>query len=139
MPIVQRIRLTLMFALFALAYGTGMKILFELSVASVFIVTLILIVGTAIALKKVKRAARIEGSKPYTNETKDPTLLGMIVSIGVSGFIVIALMIAAQISTVLFVAAMELIVFGFMIAVGLIFVFGRIEIQTRDELTAKTA
>lgn len=139
MPIVQRIRLTLMFALFALAYGTGMKILFELSVASVFIVTLILIVGTAIALKKVKRAARIEGSKPYTNETKDPTLLGMIVSIGVSSFIVIALMIAAQISTVLFVAAMELIVFGFMIAVGLIFVFGRIEIQTRDELTAKTA
>lgn len=139
MPIVQRIRLTLMFALFALAYGTGMKILFELSVAAVFIVTLILIVGTAIALKKVKRAARIEGSKPYTNETKDPTLLGMIVSIGVSSFIVIALMIAAQISTVLFVAAMELIVFGFMIAVGLIFVFGRIEIQTRDELTAKTA
>lgn len=139
MPIGQRIRLALIFALFALAYGTGMKILFELSVAAVFIVTLILIVGTAIALKKVKRAARIEGSKPYTNETKDPTLLGMIVSIGVSSFIVIALMIAAQISTVLFVAAMELIIFGFMIAVGLIFVFGRIEIQTRDELTAKTA
>lgn len=139
MAIAQRLRFMLMFAILGLSYSIGMDILFELSVSAPFIVTLILIVGTCIAVKKVKHAARIEGAKTHPSEPKNQSILGMASFVGVSGVIIATLLSVEKINSVLFVAAVELIVFGFMIAIVLLLVFARTEIQTRKELANKTA
>lgn len=133
MPIIQRVQFGLIFALLAFAYGIGMKILFGLSIIAPFIVTLILVVGTAIALKKVKSEARLEGAKPNP-QYEGPSLLGLIKPILGSAVIVGAVMGAFSINVAAGVAVIELIVFGFMIAMILLFVFARIEVQTRAEL-----
>lgn len=139
MAIAQCIRFALMFALLGLSYSIGMNILFEYSTAAPFIVTVILILGTYIALKKVKHAAKLEGAKPNP-QYDPPSLLGS--GMNVLTFLIVitaAIMITFQISIGAGVALIELLVFGFIIVRVLIFVFGRIVIQTRDELAAKTA
>lgn len=135
MPIAQRIRLFLAAALFALAYGTGMKILFELSTVAPFIVTAVLTAGTAIALKWVKREAKLEGAKPNP-QYDGPSLLGMIKAIAGTFVVTVALMGAFAISAAAGVSVIMLLLFGFMIAMVLLFVFARIEVRTRTELAA---
>lgn len=137
MPISQRIAFILMFVLFAIAYGTGMTMLFELSAVAPFIVTGILTIGVAIALPKVKRAALLEGAKPNP-QYEDQSLLGLIKTMIAAFATVCAVVGAFQISAAAGVAVIELIVFSFMIAMVLIFLFARIEIQTRARLAAKT-
>lgn len=138
MTTAQRIISILLFILFAVSYAGGMMILFELSTTAPFIVTGILILATAIALKKVKRAAKLEGAKPDP-QGEDLTLLGLLKTMGYSTLTFAAIIVSFEISIVVGVAFIELLVFSFMIGMVLLFVFGRIEIQTRDELTNKTA
>lgn len=135
MPITQRLRIFLAAALFALAYGTGMKMLFELSVIAPFVVTAVLGTGTAIAFKWVKREAKLEGAKPNPQH-EGPTLLGQIKSIVGAGAITAAVIASFEINAAAGVSAIMLLTFGFMIAMILLFVFARIEVRTRDELAA---
>ena len=135
MPVTQRTRIILAAALFALAYGTGMKILLELSAIAPFIVTAVLAAVTAFAVKWVKREAEREGAKPNP-QYEGPTLLGQIKSIVGAGAITAAVIGSFEISAAAGVAVIMLLVYGFMIAMVLLFVFARIEVRTRTELAS---
>ena len=135
MPIAQRLRIFLAAALFALVYEAGMEMLFELSVIAPFVVTAVLGTGTAIAFKWVKREAKLEGAKPNPQH-EGPTLLGQIKSIVGAGAITAAVIGSFEISAAAGVAVIMLLVYGFMIAMVLLFVFARIEVRTRTELAS---
>lgn len=136
MPISKRFRLILTAVYFCSAYAMGMKILFGLSTIAPVIVTVILFAGTAIAFLKVRHAARLEGAKPASEEDQHRSRPGAFKSMAGAMAVVFAVVGAFQFSPAAGVAVIMLIIFGFMIAMVLIFVFARIEVRTRAELAA---
>lgn len=136
MSIAQRIRFFMAAALFALAYGTGMKILFELSVIAPLILTAVLATGTVIAFKWVKREAKLEGAKPNP-QYEGQSLLGVIIALLVVMAVFGVIIGAFQLSAAAGVSVIMLLVYGFMIGMVLLFVFARIEVRTRAELATK--